>query len=708
MRTRGILMLLASTALFCGCLKNVHHETGVVEEVNDFTFSTAAEGVSLDVEYTNTGVKAPVYFEVYDTCPVDLNSEKLNYVKLDGVLPILTGYTDANGKYTNTVNLPAYATKLYFYAPAFYARTLIEAEVKDGVVKVTDAVSDASVASAAVLATTADPHYSYVAENCEYKNPAKDTYWDYQAWKCWLGEYDVYANGAVKYVCTNPDLLPKDPANLFLTFYEALAPQHNISGSNELWSPGEEFINTQDIYMEKAGPISVTFLGQNTCFNNSIGYYYYAEGKKPATLADAKIIMLFPNTQDGLWEKSRGSGNDYAGFSTGMERNTTVQLKYYPKIAEGSKEGETDIFPAGTRIGLVLACNAFSNRLGFAKNMNIKNRSTTTPGLSLDHNGNVIENEVRSVIFRVDEDVFVGFEEYKDDKNFTDCVLSINTIPSDALVVEKVISRENINITTEETAAVYAFEDLWPYQGDYDFNDVVVDYKRETIYTQGKKIAESFILKTYQNIAGNQNGLGVQLKRTGSGYSDGFQSQGSMTCLIRKKGSDVFEPVEMTYEPKDVNGNNRLPVYLITDDVQKDMGAEYKLTFTYNYAIDPDKSMSVEALPFLYRDLENGKRWEVHISKEKPTFKMDESLFGVGDDASKSNSDQVFIRKGKGRYPFAIRLEGATVEDVKPLLDPANEMKRIDQTYPKYNLWCDKYFNAEYADWYKLSADTQQ
>lgn len=700
-------MLLASTALFCGCLKNVHHETGVVEEVNDFTFSTATEGVSLDVEYTNTGVKAPVYFEVYDTCPVDLNSEKLNYVKLDGVLPILTGYTDANGKYTNTVNLPAYATKLYFYAPAFYARTLIEAEVKDGVVKVTDAVSDASVASASVMATTTVEHSSYMAEDCHkdinqipvaYKN-AYDT-----RWKCWLEKYDKNANGAVKNVCTNPDLLPKDPSNLFLTFHEALQPK------GDKWSPGEAFINTQDIYMKEKGPISVTFLGQNTCFNNSIGYYYYAEGNAPTSLEQANIIMLFPNTQDGLWEKSQSSGNKDAAPSTGMKRNTTVQLKYYPNIASGSKDGETDTFPAGTRIGLVLATNAFSNRIGFVSGTNIKNRSTTTPGLSRDDQGNVIKNETRSVVFRVEDDVFVGFEEYKDDKNFTDCILSINTIPSDALVVEKVIKRENINITTKETAAVYAFEDLWPYQGDYDFNDVVVDYKRETIYTQGKKIAESFILKTYQNIAGNQNGLGVQLKKTGSAYSDNFQSQGSMTCLIRKKGSDVFEPVEMTYEPKDVNGNNRLPVYLITDNVQKDMGAEYKLTFTYNYAIDPDKTMSVEALPFLYRDLENGKRWEVHISKEKPTFKMDESLFGVGDDASISGGDQVFIRKvnGNGRYPFAIRLEGATVEDVKPLLDPANEMKRIDQIYPKYNDWCKNYFNAKYADWYKLSADTQQ
>ena len=707
MKTRGLFLLLASTVLFYGCLKNTHHETGVEEEIFDFDYSTKAEGVSLDVEYNNTGVKAPVYFEIYDTCPVDLKSEKLNYVKLDGVLPIYSAYTDANGKYTATIDLPAYASKLYVYAPAFYARTLIETEVKDGIVKVTDAVAEPSIASAVALTTTTEEHYSYVADNCEKDNPNKLVYPDYKTWRTWLGEYDIYANGAVdSYVCTNSGLLPKDPSNLFLTFHEALAPK---GGNN--WSPGEEFINTDDIWMQKAGPISVTFLGQNTCFNNSVGYYYYSEGNKPASLKDANIILIFPNTQDGMWEKSNNTDKNTIP-STGMKRNTTVQLKYYPNISKGSQEGATDIFPKGTRIGLVLACNAFSNRIGFAKNMHIKNRSATTPGLSLNHEGKVIEGETRSVIFRVDEDVFVGFEEYKDDKNFTDCVLSINTIPSDALVVEKVISNKDLQITSTKSAAVYAFEDLWPYQGDYDFNDVIVDYKRETIFTQGKKIAESFILKTYQNIAGNQNGLGVQINKTGKGYSSDFESQGSMSCLIKKKGSDVYEPVELAYEPKNVNGNKRNPVYLITDNVQENMGAEYKLTYTFNYAVEPavepDKTLGIDILPFIYRNLADGKRWEVHIANEKPTFKMDESLFGMGDDASNPKTNKWFIRKGGKQYPFAIRLEGATVNDITPLLNPANERKSIDTIYPDYKTWCENNGNQEYAGWYKPTAETQK
>ena len=79
----------------------------------------------------------------------------------------------------------------------------------------------------------------------------------------------------------------------------------------------------------------------------------------------------------------------------------------------------------------------------------------------------------------------------------------------------------------------------------------------------------------------------------------------------------------------------------------------------------------------------------------------------MGDDASRINSDYCFIRKGGKQYPFAIRLEGATVNDITPLLNPANERKSIDTIYPGYKTWCDNYGKQEYANWYK-PAETQK
>ena len=35
-----------------------------------------------------------------------------------------------------------------------------------------------------------------------------------------------------------------------------------------------------------------------------MGYYYYKTGNKPKSLADANVVMIFPNAQDGRWSNS--------------------------------------------------------------------------------------------------------------------------------------------------------------------------------------------------------------------------------------------------------------------------------------------------------------------------------------------------------------------------------------------------------------------
>ncbi|MGN1220793.1 MAG: LruC domain-containing protein, partial [Candidatus Cryptobacteroides sp.] len=590
MKRHHIAFLLIVSVIVCACMSNEDHPVGPMKPSNDFNFSTVNDGVSVNVEYANTGVNASVYFEIYDTCPVDLKDTLSNYVKLDNILPIFSGYTDVNGRFSGTVSLPAYAEKLYFYAPAFYARTLIEAQVRNNAVYVTDAPEDGTKAGVVPFATTTSAHYSYMAEDCKKHIP--DQYKRFmRPWKCWLGEYDKYANGSVKsYECTREDLLPKNASELFLTFHDVLKTAKD-------YRYPEEFFCREDLYMAVDGPVSVTFLGQNTCFNNSVGYYFYQEGNRPSRIEDIDAILIFPNTQDGLWEKSNDTNQD-ARPSAGLERLTTVQLKYYPNIAEGSMDGETEIFPAGTRIGFVLATNAFSNRISFVWTRNNHNLSATTPGISISNDGKLYDKSVsRTVLFRVDGNVFLGFEDYKDDTNMSDCVLSINSISSDAIQVATRISRNDVEIETEEVGGVYAFEDIWPYEGDYDLNDVIVSYNHESIYSDGLIVGESFIIKTFQNGASNKNGLGFSLSRSGTGFNGNFQSLGTFTTFIKLRGSEEFVPFDMVFEPKDVDGNNLLPVYLITDDVKENMGAEYKFMFTYNQAVAPsDNALKMQIL----------------------------------------------------------------------------------------------------------------
>lgn len=128
--------------------------------------------------------------------------------------------------------------------------------------------------------------------------------------------------------------------------------------------------------------MAITFLMSNTCWNCSMGYYYYDASEHPASLADVHPVMIFPNTQDGQWSNDPKTAKKYKG----VDRGTAVQLIFYPKIAEGSMEGAKTVFPKGYRIGFVLATNAWGNRLPNFSGAR-KYRAATSDGLSVNDKG---------------------------------------------------------------------------------------------------------------------------------------------------------------------------------------------------------------------------------------------------------------------------------------------------------------------------------
>lgn len=391
-------------------------------EFNEFGFTTTAP-VTLSVDYGDmAGMPANVYFEVYDTCPVE--ETETAYAKIAGVEPLYAGYTDGQGRFEGTIELPAYIRKAYVLTPAFYARTLLEA-TRSGDMLTASAESGAP-ANAAPASTRAKEYHSTAVER--------------DGWKTWLGSYDT-TYGSIGYEYDG-DLKVKN--------YGALLKAHASVFDTTKKCP-KEYRSSRDLYLEKSAEVVITLLGSNTCWNSSMGYYYYKTGNKPKSLADANVVMIFPNTQDGRWSNSPWESRLYQG----VERGTAVQLIYYPEIADGSKAGATTVFPADYRIGFVLATNAWTNRLRAGDK---KYRAATSDGLSVNNN------------------------DVNDGKK-----------------------------TANVLRGIYAFEDLWPSRGDYDMNDVMVRSDYEKVFNEKGVFEESFMLKTFANFAGNANGLAVTL-----------------------------------------------------------------------------------------------------------------------------------------------------------------------------------------------------
>lgn len=654
------VLLVAMTAV--GCMDNDVYKGPKEEpekEFNDFDFSTVASATSLEVSYLNCGVEAAVYFELYDEMPVVKG--EYSYTKRDDVTPLFAAYTDKHGVFKGNVELPAYLKnkKVYIYTPAFYAQTLIEAETTDGAIVAKDEAVGKKADTRLVTATD-DAYDSYMVT---LKNTPKE--YNDTRWKTWLGTFDKKRNGEISYKYEGGDLAVTDASELYTAHTQVI----NINKDCP-----EDLRSYTDMYVSKDAEIAVTFLGQNTCWNCSMGYYYYKEGEEPSSLNEANVIMLFPNTQDGLWSNDTNQAQKAAG----IDRGTAVQLYYYPNIATGSEEGRTIVFPAGYRIGFVIANNAWSNRLLNYQD-NKKYRAATSEGLSVDNEGNTYDTP-RTAAYKYGDYIMVSFEDHTNDENFSDIVITMKSNPVDAITDVPVVDPDTKRTTSNVLKGIYAFEDQWPSQGDYDMNDVLVRHNYEKTFDSDNQIySEAFIFKTFQNFAQNDNGLACRLDYLPAGAEVKYE--------MRKEGETEFTEAAFTYEKSD-------NVFLLTDNVKENMGAEYKVTVTYQ----SPETKEHTAGAFIYKNTTDGKRWEVHIPQEKPTSLMDDSYLGQDADASKPEDGIYYVRGGN--YPFAFFLAGANEQDLGKLLEPANESRAIDQLYNGYNGWVESNGSSN-QDWYK-------
>jgi LruC domain-containing protein len=277
-----------------------------------------------------------------------------------------------------------------------------------------------------------------------------------------------------------------------------------------------------------------------------------------------------------------------------------------------------------------------------------------------------------------DKYAIVSFEDACNDEDYDDVVFALKPVNAFKPLPEI----ESDRVVTE---GVYAFEDLWPAQGDYDMNDVVIDFKHEremtrtNTLTDFKTIFQTFYLTTYQNYVTLTSGLALKLN-----------TQKKPTSIVMRKiasGSD--DNAQVTFE-------NDGSIYYLTNDVKAELGTTYILELYYKDGAKNEELASVE--PFIFRKEANDQEWEVHIPYEAPTPKMDFKYFGTGDDASKPSNDIFFVRSGN--YPFAFYLAGVNIDAFKnTILLRENESIMIDNLYPDFLEWSTSK-GTKKAQWY--------
>lgn len=245
-----------------------------------------------------------------------------------------------------------------------------------------------------------------------------------------------------------------------------------------------------------------------------------------------------------------------------------------------------------------------------------------------------------------------------------------------------------------------AYEDLWPGKGDYDFNDLVIDYQFHSVTNAQNHVVDitaRFVSKA--SGASLENGFGFQL-------SDAAPSLMSDLANIQVSGTKLTEGIIST-SPTGFESGQSKPTIIVFDNVFNQMQnpgygigvntqqeAEFVPFDTTTIQIIPSSSthlLSAFAIeswnPFLIVNLV--RQHEIHLIDNPLTDLGSENYFGQWEDAS--NPAQGSTYKTVSNLPWAI--------DIPASFEWPLEKTDITQAHVKFAEWAQS-GGAFYSDWY--------
>ncbi len=252
----------------------------------------------------------------------------------------------------------------------------------------------------------------------------------------------------------------------------------------------------------------------------------------------------------------------------------------------------------------------------------------------------------------------------------------------------------NIYYPGSETYGTFAFEDNWPGKGDYDFNDLVVDYRFKEVINANNELVDmdaTFIFKaagaTLVNGFGFEMGLAPNLieEVSGSSLVGGYintLSNGSEAG--QAKGTIIVTDNVFTQLPNPGGGigTNTTP------------GASYVEPDTMLISISTISPVALSQAgrppynPFMIIDQNRGR--EMHLSGYPPTSLANTAYYGTMDDDTRPAEDKYY--QTSNNLPWAI--------DIPAPFSYPIEKKEIIQAYLHFAEWAES-GGILYGDWYE-------
>lgn len=444
---------------------------------------------------------------------------------------------------------------------------------------------------------------------------------------------------------------------------------------------------SSDTHLRDSADVWVTFVHEGAGWRNTLGYYTYNINNPPASVDDIdELKIIFPNVS-------------FLGGGGGLESGNKVYL------------GK---FPGNTGIGWFLIPQGWTgSQASFRNDVKFSNKdfNTFTPDPFRTHTVLLKDNTRELLLLGMEDITRPG-----GDNDFNDAVFYVTANPFSAIVTTSLqetttdelpdadgdgVADKNDDYPNDPDRAfdIYTpgknifgslgFEDLYPSKGDFDMNDLVIDYNFQAVANVSNRIVElraQFKLKA----------LGAMIH---SGY--GFTLPVSPSLINSITGQNVIaDGEEIVLNANGTESGQTNAVILLFEDAFRIWNGAYGRTNTIssNDFIEPVEidlvitfTEPVSSLelgyapydPFIFHS--EDRSLEVHLSNGSPTDLASFTLTGADDRGEGSNY------KTYDNLPYAIHLP---IE-----FDYPEEEQSMSDAFLHFEEWA-RSLNTEYVDWY--------
>jgi LruC domain-containing protein len=448
----------------------------------------------------------------------------------------------------------------------------------------------------------------------------------------------------------------------------------------------------RNLVLEQACDVWVTFVHEGAGYRNVLGFYTFTTGNPPATVNNIDSIhIIFPNVS-------------FSGSGGGLSSGNRVHI---------------GTFPPNTEIGWVLIADGYRNNSITNGNWVLYSDDHLNP------EANVAKKQHSVLLNDIGRGKFLlAFEDLRRDgscdNDFNDAVFYVTANPVQAINPANVplpsysapdgdgdgVSDNFDDYPSDPTRAfnnyypsknavgTLAFEDLWPGKGDYDFNDMVIDYNINQVTNGQNKVVEikaKLILKAMG--ASFKNGFGIQLPVSPSLISSVTGTRIHENYIVRNSNGTEAGQSLATIIVFD-NGYKVLPYPGSSSvGINTTPGDTYVQPDTINLVITMATPTSISGIgtppynPFLIVNQNRGR--EVHLVNHPPTDLADPTFFGTYQDDSNPATGRYYV--SENNLAWAI--------DVAGPFSYAKEKVDVSQAYLKFIPWAESGGNT-FFDWY--------